>query len=197
MIAVWLVVGISVGACQGCDASPTIRESSAIDTSAPSSSAPASDAESSAGDAQPSSNDAQPSPNDAQPSPAAVATSADAAPSALSAWWSGGANAVFTAISADDTDISTAASKADVGGLQSACRALQSDVEQAQAYPPAPDPVVQSGLTEALAMYARSATDCIAGTTTKSPALIEQAANEMHQGTVIVEQATSGIRSLG
>jgi hypothetical protein len=124
-------------------------------------------------------------------------SSAAPGPSTILVWWQSGASDKYTAIGHDSDSVATAAGAQDVAGLVAACKSLQSDTEAAQAYTPAPDQSVQQPLSEALAMYARAATDCISGGERIDPSLITQGANEMAQGTAKVNEAVAAIKAAG
>lgn len=129
----------------------------------------------------------------------AIDTSPAAPPNAaqqLVAWWSGGASDAYSAITKDEQDIASAGSNQDVAAMNGACTTLQGDVETAQAAGSAPDAEIQQSLSQALAMYARSATDCIAGTQTMDAGLITKASSEMNDGTSALAGAVTKIQTM-
>jgi hypothetical protein len=114
----------------------------------------------------------------------------------LHTWWSDGAIDKYMAIASDATDVSTAAFDYDIPGVVDACMAMQRDVETAQAYAPAPVESVREPLSEALALYARAATNCVAGARTINDSLLSQAASEIEQATAKIGEATAAIEAM-
>jgi hypothetical protein len=64
------------------------------------------------------------------------------------------------------------------------------------AYPAIPDPVAQSDWSTGLAQYARAATDCAAGISTRNPSLINRSAQELNAGAAALQSATTRIQTL-
>lgn len=112
----------------------------------------------------------------------AATTPAQSGTAGIVGWRAGGGLTLINAMAADFGDISTAGKNTDVTAMHTACTKLQTDVEAAQAYKAIPDDQAQQHWSKALALEARAATDCVAGTSQANATLITQAGQEMDQG---------------
>lgn len=75
--------------------------------------------------------------------------------------------------------------------MSTACSALRNDVEKAQAYDHIPLASVQQQWSEALARYARAATDCVAALNgSPDPALLNQSSTELDAAAKAMDAAT-------
>jgi hypothetical protein len=97
----------------------------------------------------------------------------------IGAWRDGGGLDRLTALSKDLAATEHAAQAADVAGVSTACRSLQSDTEAAQAYAPIPDAEAQAHWAAALAHLARASTNCVAAIRDRDSALFVQASEEL------------------
>jgi hypothetical protein len=132
-----------------------------------------------------------------------VAASTTATPStqnvksAIANWFNGGGGTRITAIGTDAKSAAGSAEGPDIATLRTACTALQSDVESAQAYAPIPDAQMQSAWSSALAQYARAAGDCIAGVDSMDATVISRASSELGAASGFMDQATARAQALG
>ncbi len=106
-------------------------------------------------------------------------TSASSVSRQIADWRDGGGLSRMQAIQGDLASIGDAGGRTDSADMNTACRALQRDVESAQAYGPVPDARVQSSWAGALAHGARAATYCIAGTERLDADLLNRSADEL------------------
>jgi hypothetical protein len=116
---------------------------------------------------------------------------------AVVAWYDSGGKKLITDLSGDFTAIQAAGTKQDVAALHTACGSLQTHVEAAQAYTHIPDTQAETSWAQALALYARAATDCLSGTTSLNAALVTQSGQELQQGTSALSQVTARMQQLG
>lgn len=101
-----------------------------------------------------------------------------AAAAAVEAWLRGGGQLVIDNLAADYRRVAAAMTANDMSELSAACSALRTSAETAQAYPPIPDSEAQVHWSASLAQSARSGTDCLAGLSANSGALITQGGHE-------------------
>lgn len=94
-------------------------------------------------------------------------------------WRDGGGLARMQAVRDDLAWIGDAGARTDSADMNTACRALQRDVESAQAYGPVPEASVQSSWAAALAHGARAAAYCVAGTERLDAGLLNRSADEL------------------
>jgi hypothetical protein len=90
----------------------------------------------------------------------------------------------------------TATTNRDNAAMQPACESLRGAVEAFQAYRPAPDPELETHLAAALAQLARGATDCVAGVTTNSGALISTATEEFKTASSELRQSAARVKTI-
>lgn len=134
--------------------------------------------------------------------PAAAATPAVSTPDVtvvnpMAAWNNDGGHDRMAAIVGDLNTMADTGSKADVTGMNSACTALRTDVEAAQAYSPIPDQEAQGDWAIALAQTARAATDCVDGTATMDVSLLTRSASELRVATAALDRVGGRLRTLG
>lgn len=139
--------------------------------------------------------------------PAVPATTAAAAPAAagptqslraaILAWWSAGGHDRAQKLADDFSQLQAATGSGNqIAAVHQACTHLQTDVESAQAYGQIPDAAAQTSWAKALALFARGAADCLAGTEQVDAALITKAGNEISQGSDAMNQVTARIGQL-
>jgi hypothetical protein len=109
-------------------------------------------------------------------------------------WSDGGGSALIGNLVDDFTAISGAGHNATA--MHQACAGMQTHVEAAQAYRQIPDEQAEASWARALALYARAASDCLAGTSGLNAALITKAGQEMDQGSKELDQTAARIKQI-
>jgi hypothetical protein len=117
---------------------------------------------------------------------------------AVAKWVTNGGATDLKALAADFQSLETAANAGDMPSISKSCTQLQADVENAQAYDPIPDPKAQHDWADALAQYARGATDCVAGAGSPSPSadLITKASTEITTGSDDLNKVTARLNQI-
>jgi hypothetical protein len=115
---------------------------------------------------------------------------------AVARWVKGGGQADLTALGTDFSALEDAANANDLPQMSASCQQLHSDVEQAQKYKPIPDQKAQTFWANALAQYARGATDCIAGADGSNATLMTKASTEITAGSAQLDKVTARLAEI-
>jgi hypothetical protein len=115
---------------------------------------------------------------------------------AVAQWVTNGGEDELKALSADFKSLETAANSDDLPTISLSCSQLENDVENAQAYDPIPDPQAQHDWADALAQYARGATDCVDGANNSDVNLITQASTEITTGSNDLNLVTNRLNEI-
>lgn len=119
----------------------------------------------------------------ASPTPTAAPTTPPVAEQLIN-WYTGGGQAIFTAIGTDLDALETASSNEDSAGVETASVSLEADIDRAQAYAPMPLATAQSEWAAGLSNAKDATTDYITGANTED-------ASEIYAGTAALNTATS------
>lgn len=130
--------------------------------------------------------------------PAAQVSQSDAPqsdPAAAHKWYVNGGETRMTAVTRDLGAIADDESANDLTSMADDCTTLQTDVQDGQAYGPAPDEVVQEHWSSALDSLAQAAADCADGITNSNSVQIESSHQGIKDGTTELRLATSRANS--
>lgn len=134
------------------------------------------------------------------PSPSASPmTSAQAQLATVTSWYRTNGTAFQAddkAVTNDLTQVSTDAGNSDDTGLVTACQQLSTDAQTMQALPAIPDSAIASHISSSLSYLNSAGQDCVSGVNNQDSAMIDQATQEMSQGTTQMEDATNEINSV-
>jgi hypothetical protein len=131
-----------------------------------------------------------------------VATHASPTPSgsvraAVIRWRTGGGQARVDAMAHDLKGLGDAGTKHDFVAARRACTSFQTDVAAARAYGPIPDQIAQQHWSKALAHFASSASDCVAGARARSVNRVVKSIDELKAGTTELDAASARVMLLG
>jgi hypothetical protein len=150
----------------------------------------------------------------APPTPSGVVTATPAAPAAPAApavqdtpkppptvvaalaWYNGGGNIHLTTLATESIVRELAVRDSKSVGLRWVCTLLQQHVQAAQTYAPYPDSEGQRWWAAALASFARSATDCLAGVDTSNGDLLTRSWTEMADAGHNIEKLSARLKEL-
>jgi hypothetical protein len=115
---------------------------------------------------------------------------------AVAQWVTNGGEDELKSLATDFKSLETAANSDDLPTISLSCSQLENDVENAQAYDPIPDPQAQHDWADALAQYARGATDCVDGANNSDVNLITQASTEITTGSKDLNLVTDRLNEI-
>lgn len=120
----------------------------------------------------------------------------DALAAAVVDWFTDGGDTRITALQDDFEAIAKAATSTDIPGVKTGCASLVVDVNKAQQYDPLPDVEAQRHWAAALDLYAQGAADCVKGAENQDANLLNQANEEIMDGSEELTQATERVQDI-
>ena len=183
-LRVWLLVGLAVvvGAAVGLVGGASSSRNTAVNSSGGAAAANT------------------PAPADSTPTTAAPPTTVDpqmAAAQAVKAWINDeGVASINQTVISDMSAVQADAGAYDVASMVTDCDTWRADIARYEAVLPAPDPQLNTDLSNTLADYGQAAADCVAGGTTMDSALVGQAATLMGEANSWMGLAAARLEAL-